>query len=524
MRSLCYILLTTMKNYLNDMKNHPGRMIAIILLIAMLAISVFTSANVSISAEYYRDAGELYAIIFLFYLFTFIVTAKAGFDSGASLYSMADVNFVFTSPVSNVSILTYGLLRQAGMSLIIGFFLLFQYSWLHNMYGLSMAQMIAILAGYGILIFSSQLTAMTIYSFLSNSQRRKKTLALCICAAGAVYLLYAAYTVYLRGPSMEAAIACLNSGIFSSIPVAGWTMAAVRWAMGGSALSGTAGILADLAYVVLFIVMVVKMRPDFYEDVLTATEVSANAVAAKKQGETTDVPKHVRKGRTGINRGWGPTVFFYKHLLEGRRSGLMLLDRTSMINIAVAAIIAIIMGHSANIYYIFGIAAYMQLLFAMTASGRWTKELRMPYVFLVPASPFVKLFMIIWDNIFRLIIESIVMFAVLSLLTEATAVQLISCAAARIALGMLFMAGNIFIVRVMGTSGGQVLPRFAFLGAMIVSMLPVATVGVIIAPFLPLGDTTVSIMTGMTLSALILSAIIVACCRNMLNCAELANK
>ena len=49
--------------------------------------------------------------------------------------------------MSSHKILVYGLVRQLGLSLILGFFILFQYSWMNGVYGIGPAGLALIIVG-----------------------------------------------------------------------------------------------------------------------------------------------------------------------------------------------------------------------------------------------------------------------------------------------------------------------------------------------------------------------------------------
>ena len=78
-------------------------------------------------------------------------------------------------PISQKKILVYGLVRQLQTSLLLGFFLVFQYGWLYNTYGISIGAMLTILLGYGAVTFCSQLDGHD-HLFLHERRRRRKRL------------------------------------------------------------------------------------------------------------------------------------------------------------------------------------------------------------------------------------------------------------------------------------------------------------------------------------------------------------
>ena len=93
MTSLRYLLFTTIKNWIKELRKKPGQLVLVLFVVAMFALMV-VSTMVSDPTKIldHRNITELYAIIFLVYLFIFLFTAMHGFSSGGSFYSMADVH------------------------------------------------------------------------------------------------------------------------------------------------------------------------------------------------------------------------------------------------------------------------------------------------------------------------------------------------------------------------------------------------------------------------------------------------
>ena len=84
--------------------------------------------------------------------------------------------------MSSNKILVYGLVRQLGLSLVLGFFILFQYSWMHGVYGVEPVHLALIIVGYGLTLFFAQLASMASYVRTSGMERAGKTVRYCVLA------------------------------------------------------------------------------------------------------------------------------------------------------------------------------------------------------------------------------------------------------------------------------------------------------------------------------------------------------
>ena len=122
MNGLSYLLRTTIKNSIKDLKTHPAKLVLVLFFLVMIAV-VIVSGSGSIDVFELRDPAELSAMILGLYIAIFLLSSLNGFSSGASFYSMPDVQMLFPAPISPRRILLYGLVKQMGTSLLVGFFL-----------------------------------------------------------------------------------------------------------------------------------------------------------------------------------------------------------------------------------------------------------------------------------------------------------------------------------------------------------------------------------------------------------------
>lgn len=129
--------------------------------------------------------------------------------------------------------------------------------------------MLAILLGYGAVTFCSQLTAMTIYSFTSADEGRKRLIKYTM--RGVYLVLIAAVAVPLLENTQDllgSAVASATAPWVNFIPVFGWLTAAVTGVLAGNWILVAAGAGATVLFVLLMLVLVTRMHADFYEDVL----------------------------------------------------------------------------------------------------------------------------------------------------------------------------------------------------------------------------------------------------------------
>ena len=130
MRALTYLLLIKIKNGLIQFVKSPVKLIYTIFMVACLSIVLIagSSSDTHMTQEYlnreYLIGGILAVYALIFYL-----TVNSGFNTGATIFKMPDINLLFVSPYHPRTLLIYGVIQQLGTLLISGVFLVFQYAW-----------------------------------------------------------------------------------------------------------------------------------------------------------------------------------------------------------------------------------------------------------------------------------------------------------------------------------------------------------------------------------------------------------
>ena len=361
------------------MLHRPSELIIAVIFIALIVMNVFTAGQGG--TEYARrDIDEFYAIVFAVYALVFLLSSKTGFVNGASMFSMADVNLLFTSPFSQKRLLSYGLVSQLGRSLMIGVFLIYQYSLLNDMYGIRLWQLLVCLAGYGVTVFLSQMLAMLIYSVTASDDKKCRIGKILFYGISAAFLVYLGLTAYnMNGELLPGVVAASGSFVMNFFPIAGFVRLGVVGLISGNMTNFAVGSLCIAAFVALYYLLVSVIHADYYEDVLKATEVSFSAITARKEGKVAEnAPRKVRVGKIGLPGGEGASAIAAKHRVENRRSRVFLLDMTSVIMALVTIGFTFIMKESVG-----GFAFSVYISLFIVATGRWAKELLLPYVYML---------------------------------------------------------------------------------------------------------------------------------------------
>lgn len=522
MRPLRYLIFTTMKNRLREMVRKPSRLIYLLVLLALLVFTMIGGSHGGGNGSYHSVDG-LVAIVLAFYTAMFIMTANAGFSRGGNIFNLSDATLLFTAPIRPQTILFYGLLRQMGTSLLVGFFLLFQYANLHNFYNITVFQMIILLILYGCVIFLGQVAAMMLYAFTSLSQRRQK---LCRVVFTGVYVLCGLWLATrclpygLEGIGART-VAEATGRFLYAVPVGGWLGLAARGALMGDGGLVVQGVGLCVLLTALLLGLLFHMEPDYYEDVLKSAEISYSAISAKKEGTMQEaLPANIKVGRTGIHGGWGSSVLFRKHLLENRRSRKFILPANSLLFAAITVIFCLF-TKDGGLFPTFVMATYLQLFSAMT-TGRFNYELTRPYLYLMPEPALKKLLWALAETLPAMMLDSLVVFIPVGLLLQLGPAELLAAVLARVSFGIVYLTADIAVQRIWGGSMSKVLVMLMYVVISLVIMAPgaaLALIGGIGWDFGTVGMLLLTVAGNLPASLLVLFL-----CRNLLEYAELNNR
>ena len=511
---LIYLSLSRLKNAIRDLFRKPARLIYVVFLVALFVLAVGGSQS-GPPPEAYRDPREMVAMATALFLFIFLYMVWNGFSKGGTIFSLSDVNLIFPSPIGRTRALFYGLFRQIGTVLLVGIFLFYQYGWLHNLYNITVGTMAVIFLCYCAAVFLGQVTAMTIYAFTSSSEGAQRVLKVLIVVLGLLELAWLCWGMW-NAPENRLAglIQAAVSLPVELFPVAGW----LGWTFAGWLGMGLwwPGLLLCAAFLALLVFLLTHFPRDWYEDVLRTAELAQSAIAAKKEGSMEAVPGKVRVGAIGMKGGWGASAFYYKHKIENRRGGWLLLPPITLIFAVVLIVFAFFM-RAGGIIPVFALAVYLQLFTAGTS--RINRELYKPFVYLVPEPPFAKLLQCLRELFPSALAEAVVVFVPVGMILQMSPWGIVVCVFARISYAFLFQSGNLLLER-FWSGASKALILFLYFLILILLTLPGILLAIFLVAFVGFPG---GVVTGLLLAGLVnvpVALLLFYLLRNMLQYAE----
>lgn len=193
--------------------------------------------------------------------------------------------------------------------------------------------------------------------------------------------------------------AFLNSDAVKLVPVVGWYIAVVHLLFGKVTTVGIVGAVLYFCLLAAVVTAALRMKCTgaFYEDAAKFAEDYEEVLANQRQGGTKmRVGKREKFGRASVKwKGTGAKAIFYRQLLEYKKKRFFIVDTNMVFALAAGIGIAWLYVreggfHGVDDYVIPMVSAYITFIFT-TLNGKWAKELKSPYTYMIPDSAFNKL-------------------------------------------------------------------------------------------------------------------------------------
>lgn len=475
MNSLVFLLIKSAKNSLLELLRKPAKLVLWVLVIVAIGGVVITSLFTKQSTAGSLDFVWLRGILFLLILIFVVTAIQKGLANGDVIFDMNDVNLLFTSPVSSRKILMYGIVRMAKMSFLAGFFILFQSNSLRQGFGVGFDAVLLVLLGFILAVGMLHILSLLIYSLTNGKPARKRAVRLLAVLAFLPLIVYIGVQLIGTGDLLTALENTLRSPLAAWTPVAGWASTGTVALISGEL--GTGFLFLGLLVLsgALLLLYIALSNPDYYEDVLVATETAFEKKRVLSEGQINTEALSTRKvtvAKTGIG-GLGPSTIFYKHLRESFRANrLGLWGMPSIIMVFGAALFSTFLRgqDGGTIIILLQILMWMQIF--LIGTGRGLKELYMHYIYLIPESSFRK---IVWSNLeiaFKVLVESVAIFGIAGLIMKDSALLSAAAIVVFTLFSFLLLGVNYLSLRWTGADISAGLLIMIYTIAVIIIMLP----------------------------------------------------
>ncbi len=533
MRAILYLLRKNLKNAIVDTLRHPLKfLLYLFIIISMIygAVIGFVSGTDNSSVGDIFDirllSGGYLAILF----FISIPIMLKGLSSGTSFFSLSDVNNIFISPVSPKLILIYGVGRRLATMLVLVVTFSAYGGMVINMFDISVPQALLLILGIILMLAVVQLATLMIFCLACNHPVRARIMKYIIYAVVFFAVCTALYHIFANGVTADNILNAVSLPILEFIPIIGWLHGFIFAVMAGDAVKIAIFAALTVLTAAVSIIVLVKSKPDYYEDVLSSAESYHEFRESIREGKMSDKvmmgDREIKLRKTGIKKGHGASAIFYKHILEGsRRSRFMFFNINTFVLIFIAFIIGFgirsaMPSVNPTIIYLAAVIILSYVQFFFSASGDWVKELTKPYIYLIPDNAVKKLIMAAATGIIKPFTDGIITFTLLGIFVGGNILDIIICAVTYGSFGCIYISSNILAQRIVGVdSTGGVFITF-YMSVIVMAIIPGVIAGLFVlsscAGFW--GSIAATLLDApMFIWNMAISLVIFLTCRNLLN-------
>ncbi|MCM1191316.1 MAG: putative ABC exporter domain-containing protein [Butyrivibrio sp.] len=437
MGAVGYLYRRTLANRVKKALHKPVTYVYIVFILFYLTV---VPVSLRVMAEEYRLASPDGMVLVLTALAIWIVPANlAAYAKRKGLvYRNSDAHFLFPSPVSPKRVLIYAYIRTLFMQVLLNLFAV----------------------ACGVIIFRVAVWRLAVYVLFSlvvenvaegcimlmlyGSERLGETQRKWIVRAAygliGVLVLIGVYYYMTRGLHASTLAAFLKSDAVKLVPVAGWYISVIHLLFGEvSAMSITGSVLyLCLLAAAVFGAVRMKCTGAFYEDAAKFAEDYEEVLENQRQGGAKmRIGRKQKFGRASVRyRGTGARALFYRQLLEYKKGKFFIFNFSTLISLAAGIGIAWLYVREGDFggmepYIIPMVSAYITFIFT-TLNGKWAKELKSPYTYLIPDSAFAKLLNATGIQLIQNLINGLLITApgavVMGMSPQAAALCVIACA------------------------------------------------------------------------------------------------
>lgn len=484
MNSLAYLLVRSLKNSVWELRRNPAKLVLYLFVIVFIAVAFVTSLLAKGRTDGFSDLVWLKGILFAVFLLIFITAIQKGLSHGDVIFDMSDVNLLFVSPVSPHNILLYGVVRMMKTAFWAGFFLLFQSHSLASVYGIDFGGVLLILVAFILAASLMQILSLLIYSTTNGRPKRRMAVRLLTVA---MFLPMAAFglrqLIETGGDPLATLAALLRAPVTAWTPVVGWVSEGALAFLTGNSAAGWLFFAVTAAAGAALVVYILLSRPDYYEDVLVASETSYEKKRALSGGQMNMEAmsgRKVRVTKTGIG-GTGAAALFRKHLRESFRANRFgLWGISSFLFAAGAALFALFMKEGGIMILL---PAFMWGQIMLIGMGRGLKELYTHYIYLIPEPSLSK---IVWSNLevaVKVFVESLFVFGIAGAIWGESLPLIAAAIVVFVLFSLLLLGINYLAMRWTGANINAGLLILLYFLAVVLIMLPGIVLAVVVGMF-----------------------------------------
>lgn len=393
------LLYLTKRSFINQLKKAVRKPATLLLLVfvAAYAVLVLFSLGMAAAAVRFDSVRGLTAVVTFWTLYIFLADFIGYASRKGVLFRPGHAHFVFPSPISPKLVLINSAWMNYLMS--VGVSLVFSIGAL-TVFGVPAARAVLFFFAGTTLEIAFEISVIIL--LYTNERVSAWTMQkACFCLKVLLVLLTAGIVWYFirNGLSAASVMRFVDHPLLQAIPGVGWNIAFYRLILLGPQ---GANVISSILYLVMTAAAVLaarrmKCEGAYYEDAAKFADDYAEMRQQKKSGEIVmGIGKKKKFRQVSVKyRASGAKAVFYRQMLEYRKERFYIFNSMTVF----CAVFSLAFGKSMQgeavssgvpQLFLLGLVAYMTLVLGGYL-GKWDKELKSPYLYLIPDSAVKKL-------------------------------------------------------------------------------------------------------------------------------------
>ena len=327
-----------------------------------------------------------------------------------SFFSMADVNFLFISPVSPGNILIYYMVRSLipaiGMGLI---FMVYGASQMTAAFDLHYTDMILMAVAVALFFFMLSPIKFLIYT-INTKFGILPHIKAGIFALGIILAMMVVIPGLMAEKFWQGMFAWISADWFSLFPLVGWSRGIFGYLYHGNIWISLGFVLPYLILFFVVLKLVLHHSDEYYEDVLETTQSNEDRkdkIKNKKGNSESVFSLNTGKKLDLPDFGYGAKALYWRNYVHSSRQDFHPLFGVYSLGMAAIGVVLAILSRmdimTHKVFY--GYILFIIFMYFMAGMGRsQVGDLKKPYYILIPASWSAKFWNLIRLDIYQLLI------------------------------------------------------------------------------------------------------------------------
>lgn len=491
--ALFFLDFTKFKNYIKDAIHHPGKLIGLFIqyglqFVWILPVIFFNSDEPRTVWALGLDVVGA-GIMALLMLIFFAGMNKASVKYAPGQYSMADVSFLFPSPISQRTVYAWSMLRQIGSSLYMMLLVIIYLPFISSLIGLHMDASKLVYSSVTIIVISILGSALNFFIYsISHRFGMGKIIKLSIRLITVGLLAYTAWGTFTADNILEGLLTTVNGSVFASIPIIGWAKTLIMAPFIAAVSSPLPLLLGLIAVMVAIVALSIYFAVDYYEEAIGVTEwvkaVSEGNMQAVQAAADDGKTKRKKVRQVDIEwRAKGPWTFVWKQAVANKRASKFIIlgwDHVFMLTIGI--VLGIV--SSGNFDDVAGFAIAYAVMYAMMIGIMpvgLQYELRKQYIYMLPGKPVYKILAVNMLSSIKAVLRSGALILPIWILAKLNINQALSIWLFLISVDIMTLFSAVAVHMILPSYDAKnVLYSYMRMGVQALSMLPAILLAVII--------------------------------------------